>query len=566
MNLQSEEGMQRVGTLFLIGLAGMLVAGAQTADLPAAYRRTAPLAGLAGAAEAALGESGVEEVVRELVRVARTMPEVPVEMRSRAVALALTFRPDDREALVADGQLARGVRGAEGAAGGGAAKAARKLGDAAERILLSEAAGALPAGAALADVARRLGFAGKGISGMVYGMVPKWEWLAERNPVEDEEGGALPLVTTAQVRLLAGGGTGELEVITATVTARLMAAERVESPVKFQLPPEWTKPAQAAEDWAAVLEARAAAIRDLLGPRHEPWPRGWMAELGLSKSQPGYESVVFAGAAVAADCVMAGEVPDPRCVLALGLDRSGALEAVGTPVQVLAACARHKVRHVVVPAAMVSGFMDWLLLNPGEWTRLMEVALHTARTPADMLALSREERATLLAKADRLFDTTVAPLRGRPDALAVLRTPGVVANLEQVAAWHGQHLSAKLLLGVAANKLGGSISVEASLQEIDRRSAALKVQPKGALKKGQRGLKKTPFGQAWDALNSVRPLVHAEARTYCDEMLELARLLDRYAGKWPPDSVHPFPDEPPEVTKQRARMRVIRDALMARGK
>jgi hypothetical protein len=172
----------------------------------------------------------------------------------------------------------------------------------------------------------------------------------------------------------------------------------------------------------------------------------------------------------------------------------------------------------------------------------------------------------LLAKADRLFDTTVAPLRGRPDALAALRAPGVVANLEQVAAWHGQHLSAKLLLGVAANKVGGSISVEASLQEIDRRSGALKVQPKGALKKGQRGLKKTPFGQAWDALNSVRPLVHPEARTYCDQMLELARLLDRYAGKWPPDSVHPFPDEPPEVTKQRARTRVIRDGLMARGK
>lgn len=558
--------MQRVGMVFLIGLAGVLVAGAQTADAPVAYRRTAPLAELAGAAEAALGEDGVEEVVRELVRVARTMPEVPVELRSRAVALALTFRPDDREALVADGQLARGVKAGEVKEGFSAAAAAQRLGDAAERILLSDGAGALPAGAALADVARRLGFAGKGISGVAYGVVPKWEWLAERIPVEDQEAGTLPAVTEAQVRLLVWAGSGDLEVMTATVTARQMAAERVESPVKFQLPPEWTKPAQAAADWGSVLEARAAAIRDLLGPRHEPWPRGWMAELGLSKSQPGFESAVFAGAAVAADCVMAGELPDPRCVLALGLDRGGKLEAVGTPLQVLAACARHKVRHVVVPSAMISGFTDWLLLNPGEWPRLMEVALHTARTPQDMLALSREERASLLAKADRLFDTTVAPLRGRPDALAALRAPGVVANLEQVAAWHGQHLSAKLLLGVAANKVGGSISVEASLQEIDRRSGALKVQPKGALKKGQRGLKKTPFGQAWDALNSVRPLVHAEARTYCDEMLELARLLDRYAGKWPPDSVHPFPDEPPEVTKQRARTRVIRDGLMARGK
>ena len=97
----------------LTGLAGVLVVGAQTADPPVAYRRTAPLAGLASAAEAALGETGVEEVVRELVKVARTMPEVPMELRSRAVALALTFRPDDREALVADGQLARGVKAAE---------------------------------------------------------------------------------------------------------------------------------------------------------------------------------------------------------------------------------------------------------------------------------------------------------------------------------------------------------------------------------------------------------------------------------------------------------------------
>ena len=555
--------MQRVGTVLLTGLAGVLVAGAQTADPPVAYRRTAPLAGLASAAEAALGETGVEEVVRELVKVARTMPEVPMELRSRAVALALTFRPDDREALVADGQLARGVKAGE--AGGGVAGAER-LGLAAERILLSEGAGALPAGAALADVARRLGFEGKGVSGVAYGVVPKWEWLAERIPVEDDEAGTLPAVTEAQVRLLVWAGSGDMEVMTATVTAKKLGAERVESPVSFRLPPEWTKPAEAAADWASVLEMRAAAIRELLGPRHEPWPRGWVAELGLSKSQPGFESAVFAGAAVAADCVMAGELPDPVCVLALGLGRGGQLEAIGTPVQVLAACVRQKVRHVVVPAAMVTGFTDWLLLNPGEWPRLMDVALHTARTPGDMLALSREDRATLLAKADRLFEVTVGPLRGRPDALAALRTPGVVANLEQVAAWHGQHLSARLLLGVAANRVGGSISVEASLAEVDRRSVALKVQPKGALKKGQRGLKKTPFGQAWDGLNAVRPLVHAEARTYCDEMLELARLLDRYAGKWPPDSVHPFPDEPPEVTKQRARTRVVRDGLMARGK
>ena len=44
--------MQRVGTVLLTGLAGVLVAGAQTADPPVAYRRTAPLAGFAGAAVA----------------------------------------------------------------------------------------------------------------------------------------------------------------------------------------------------------------------------------------------------------------------------------------------------------------------------------------------------------------------------------------------------------------------------------------------------------------------------------------------------------------------------------
>jgi hypothetical protein len=106
---------------------------------------------------------------------------------------------------------------------------------------------------------------------VAYGVVPKWEWLAERIPVEDEAAGTLPAVTEATVRLLVWAGSGDLEVMTATVTARQMAADRVESPVSFRLPPEWTKPAQAAADWASVLESRAGAIRELLGPRLGRW-------------------------------------------------------------------------------------------------------------------------------------------------------------------------------------------------------------------------------------------------------------------------------------------------------
>jgi hypothetical protein len=540
----------RPASLVCLAAAGWLLPVPAVAQLPPPprYERTAPLALRAETLTATLGKDGVGTLVQDLLAVARRQLALPPALRSRCVAMVLSIRPGERDALVADGQLSRlpDYRPPAPLSEAEAEQVHARIRSAAERLALSAHPDGVAMAAALADLSWPPD-AGDALRALTYGIRPDWQPLLLAEPREDAESGDLPTLTNASLRALLPGP--QPAILTVTATAEPMPPQESAAPARISLP-------------SPVSENDAAArLTALLRPRHAPWPTGWEARISLSPAPPRSHASLFAAAFAAADGLLSGEAADPACVIALALDDNGVPVPVAAPEVILSSCARSGVRHVILPSSSVAALTDWLLLNPTEWPLLLEVGLHTARSAADVIALSREQLAPLLLKADRQYDVTVAPLRGKPDALTLLRSPAVIRSLEEVTQWHSQHLSAQFLLRIANRSAGGALSPAASLREIEARSGGLRPQPKGALRKGQRGLRKTPFGKAWDDLNAIRGKVHPETREYCGEMLELARLLDRYAGKWPPDNTRPYPDEPPEVTRQRQRLSRIRANL-----
>ena len=557
----------------VLGAALLSLAGARAQEAPPPYVRTAPLADGAGDAEDALGAIAAELLAENLLAVARGregMAPPDDSLRSQALALLLTLRPDDTAALAVDGQLARGHAPAPLPAGtaGGMATIAADLDAMAVHLLLTERRNVRAFAAALADLARRLRpHAAPESLALLYGERPVWRPLLLPPPAEDGADAVLPPVPSVAVKLLLHPGDDRSPPAMLTVEASVQPAgddRDPDAPMTLVLPPSLRAAAEESDAQRERFRAHANALQDILQRRHEPWPRGWQTVLSLDRSRIDHWPAAFAGFAVAVDCLITGEPPDVGCVVATGLDADGRLVPVAPPWEVMEACARARTAHVILPATSSQDLVDWLLLNPSRWPRLMEVSLHTARTPADVMALVRESRAPLLARAEAKYLATVAPLRGRPDTLAALRAESTVAALREVTELHGQHLSAQLLLRIATRTLPTSVSLRASLRELDARSGTLRPQPKGALRRGQRGLRRTPFGQAWDQLTSLRQLLHPDAEQYWHELRELARLLDRFAGKWPPDDVHKFPDEPPEVTRQRQRANALRATLNSR--
>ena len=85
---------------------------ASRGDIDGRYQRPDLTARIFDAAAAKLSPEQTDAIVRDLVLIARNFPDnirITHRVRSRALAVALRLSPDDRAAVVANGQLARGM-------------------------------------------------------------------------------------------------------------------------------------------------------------------------------------------------------------------------------------------------------------------------------------------------------------------------------------------------------------------------------------------------------------------------------------------------------------------------
>ncbi len=545
-------------TLLVLILPFRLAGGQESAP---AYLRPDLEAGLFDALSVPLAPGGVEGVMRELRFIARNLPPgggVTPEVRSRALGIALRLRPDDRAAVVANGQLARGItpEPLEGVSATAAETGARLYKLAFPLLSAPEKAGRDLA-LYLLDLALTLNpELQPRIFEFTYGARPRWPAGHLTPPLLDSPPGFQLLKAEARV-VLPGLEKGELRTFTVQAEARPVPGQKG---LQLNLPDAMKREMGDPRDlrkkaFREDVERRMEKLRAILRLRHEVWPEGWAVDISFPEAQTRALPQVFTGMALVVDSLLSSEPLEAGGVVAAAGDLEGRMQAVLPLEELLPAAARLETSSVLVmPPESGAQIDDWLLLHREQWPLLYRLTLHRAPTVTDAMALLETGRAPMLERAVNLFAEVAARLRATREPLTELRRPETVADLKQIVLWHPRHLSAAALLSVAA---GGNptLTPAGSLEYIDRlaRNVLSTDRKRFPLHVPPPKFQKSDFGKSGDALQAAMKLLHPSVQPYAQQVLSLARMLDRSAGRWKLADINKGQPDPPEVKIQRER-------------
>jgi hypothetical protein len=502
-------------------------------------------------------------ILRELNFIARNFPDTPGVtplIRSHALGLALRLKPDDRTAVVANGQLARRVRPAPLPCETTPTPSgtALRLHQSALPLLHSSSNATRRLALLLCDLAIQIDARlRRRTAPLTYLVSPEWHDPAPETPLDARRTFTLREATARMV--LPGLKDGRLAWLTVTATA---VPSQEKQGLRVQLPGpllEAMKQPKTGGPLRAQSELQMTALRTALRQRHESWPEGWVVSLEADGS-PAALPQFFTGVALTLDSLLAGEALDPQLLIAASVDAGGNLLPVLPPAELLPAAALAESPPLLLPAAAATEVTDWLLLNPDQWPLLYRVTLLSASSLTDLLHLARAERAPRLAQNCASFDALAARLRNVPNPLEEIRKTESVAVLREITAWSPHHLSATALLTVAVPE-PATLSLRGSLARIDAVAAPIlstdrKLHPLH-LRRGS--FERTEFARAADALQSAK-FLHPATRPYVAELLILAKMLDRASGTWKAYLKNGPPD-PPEAAVQRRAAAAMRASL-----
>ena len=535
-------------------------------DIDGRYQRPDLTARIFDAAAAKLSPEQTDAIVRDLVLIARNFPDnirITHRVRSRALAVALRLSPDDRAAVVANGQLARGMVPAPvpcdppASLGGIAAR----LRDVAMPMIEAPENAARQLALLLLDLCTTLDpRLRREIAPLTYMVAPRWPESQPPAPAFVEPPRGFQLTEAAARVLMPGLKDGQLQIL--TVQARATPLEGKKG-LRVVLPPALLQAMEAkgGEGLRAQVQGRMTALRAALRLRHESWPDGWAVEFSAD-GPPTALPQFFAGMALALDALLAGEPIDPSLLLAAGADEEGRLIPIMSPGELLPAAAlTESAASIVLPRRAADDIADWLLLHPDQWPLLFRVTLHRTADLTDALSLSKQAHAAKLAQALAAFNEIAGRLRKAGDPLAELRKAETIAKLREIVAWHAGHLSASALLSVA-EPAPSTLSLRASLARIDALAQPILSTDRKAfpLHKPKPVLEKSSFLKASEELQSAK-LLNPGVRAYVGELVTLAKLLDRSCGSWNAYLKNNGPPDPPHVAAQRANAAAARAVL-----
>ena len=555
---------------FLTGTAnGQAPGTAERPDINAGYRRPDLKAPLFDALTLPLKPAEVEAAMLQLLLVARNLPDsaaVNHRLRAHALAVALRLNPNDRSAVVANGQLARGVTPSPVPVGSPPKpdSIAHRLFSLAFPLLSDPEKSARDFSLLLLDIARQLdpGLQPR-IFPFTYGATP--EWFDSRSAPLLLDAPPTFQLLQAEVRvLLPSLDKDRLRTVTVRAVARPAPKQKG---LKLVLPEALRREIDdrdpKKEPLRLEVERRMTALRTSLRLRHEVWPEGWIVEISVPDAEAKTLPQLFAGMALTMDSLLGRTKLEANGLLAAGMDTEGKLRSVLPVEELLAAAAILDPPPIIVlPPDAGEQIDDWLILHPDQWPLLFRLTLHRVPAIADAMALLTTTRAPMLERALISFAEVATRLRSSSEPRAELRRPETIAALRQILSWHPQHLSASGLLRVAA---GGapSLSVNGSLLYIDR--VALCVlstdRQKFPLHLPRPRFDKSDFGKAGDAVSTAMKIIHPAIRPYAEQVIILARMLDRVAGHWNAYLKKDGPPDPPEISRQRNRVSEMRATL-----
>ena len=387
------------------------------------------------------------EILRTMARNYPADPALSMEWRARILALALRVQPEDRSSLVANGQLARGVR-------------PRLHPDPAKRdlrtltsvllqftsdLLKEETDPHSPASQLalhLLDLTAHLNPANRAVFNLFMQdalplawkkMVPNGE--AARRP-DDEEIPDL-LLTRAQVSILVRGSKpGEWTTATVTATAEKLPTASPRKPLELHLPVEIK----------GDLEKHLAELRKLLKTRIPKWPSGWSITINSAPPIPMDQPAALLGIGLVLHSLITGIDTDPNVHFLCGLDPAPGhitrfLDLADIP---HAASPWNPETLLVLPEIFTDEINDLRIAQPDHYAALRKLNLYMASNLQECASLASATRPPALERGLHQFLQVQGEFK--PGVPATVRTPAMQARLESILNFCPRYLSPRLYL------------------------------------------------------------------------------------------------------------------------
>ena len=499
-----------------------------------------------------LNEDQQQQLVDVIVSIVRDYPDHPAVTpvwKSRLLAIALRFRPEDRAAVVAAGQLARGV----------VPQPLHQPAPPLDRMALSllkfatvlldnatdKTSTNYILGYHLLDAAVQFDKSNRVVWDSFQTDAPALRWGAlvpkgrPRNSVQAEETPDLKLQKTeVQVFLmeaLNGLGKPALKTMQANATR---SARGPRQALELILPKDIDKAAEEA----------LPQLRNLLRSRTPQWPGGWRVDMEPFGVPASGQPAALLGMTLLLDSLVTGTELSRKTYLACGLDPATGKLVRTLSLDMLMQASANLPEDVilVVPEMDFTAFQDFLLVFPERWTDLVKCRMCVARNLSECIALLSANRPPGL---QRSLDAGQAVLnRARQNGIAGLRSEALQQAMADVLRAYPNDLTTKILEAIGLKHLPAQLSKVGAMNILGR--FGIPVNRGGSQQfpttPWQDKLSATPWAKCRIQIDRLRPQLPIEAKGYADALVDLARIYDNFV-------LYPPPNEP---LRQEAEKRI----------
>lgn len=273
------------------------------------------------------------------------------------------------------------------------------------------------------------------------------------------------------------------------------------------------------QDVGEMMGSALEEVIKFLYVRHDKIPTGYRIDIAFEDHYtPKDGSSAAIACALMIDSLITGAKIDPRLAVTGDMNADGSVRPVGgVPAKVRGARAKD-CQLVAVPLDNARSLVD-LVITEGV-APITRIQVFTIKDFAEAKALADLEKSANIARAIAEFAMVQAAVARHEEK--VLANPKVRGKLRAILALSPNHLSAKILLDKALGRFPETLSLQGSLESIERSAASL-IDAAAAGRAGRSVLAADDLADAIGGLRRVRPQLDRRTWGFADAIQDFGK-------------------------------------------
>jgi len=263
-------------------------------------------------------------------------------------------------------------------------------------------------------------------------------------------------------------------------------------------------------------------VKRFMTIRHGGWPRDYAIELSFAdKYTPKDGPSAAVACALILESIITGVQLSPSFAVTGDLNADGTVQPIGGVAAKLRGAGKSGMQIVAIPEKNRTSAVDLMIMEGV--TPFLGAQIVSINTFDEALSMASQSKSEVMQKALDNFSSLTVILKQNP---AALRSAPTVQILSEVSTAIPNHISAKLLLAAAQNRVPGRLSPAGSLEAIDQAIGGI-LEAVGTDLSATGGLDAGQLGYAKTRLNRLRMQVDARVNPLVDAWLGWAALADQ---------------------------------------